>query len=690
MRSCLLFPFFLAACLDFASPAFTPEEKKPLVVGPSVLVTFPRDADQGVQTTTAFTVVFTKAMDKSSVRLTSTPQIFDDLIWDLNDSRVSSFPNRTLDFSAPYIITIFGTDTDGIEMTPVEIAFATEAAPVEPAPPPTPTVTTLIPASASTGVALRPTVSVTFSVEMLDAEVTLNPTASLGTSGWNATHTTLSFAPPDTDLLPMQTYAMQIMGTSAEGVPLATTTATFTTLTPPDTTAPTVIGRSPAPSDTGVPINNSIVISFSEPMDTSSVAISLQDGAGPIPAATTFDPTHEIFTVDPTSDLPASTPITVNIGAGAKDVAQNALASTGAYTFTTGAAPDTTAPAITSVTPPNGTVGVARNAVSLSFVFSEPMNRLGFSVTNGTAPVDGTSIWNPTSTQLTWTPVSAPAHGTTLTWQFNNAAGDPNAAADPSGNELSGTVSGTLRVMRHTDPSHPVIIYAKSGLDNEGHIGANSQGPDTAVYSSVMFGDWDYPEVDMRGFVTFDMTDMLAGITHPPATLQTIHLESAVLNVYRSGCKHNQPDSGTAGYTGSISGIGLGSAYAEGVYFDILRNNDWPLTAETLDNLDPDRHVLCAAGTPTCLDTLRYSYWQPADCSSGYKTLGATLLGATTLLDVGHKLRHDIAHGRTKSQWQFRFSTTTDGAVDQDWIGLFGGSASISFRPKVSLQFEYP
>ncbi|MHA7239780.1 CBM96 family carbohydrate-binding protein [Arthrobacter sp. TMS1-12-1] len=105
-----------------------------------------------------------------------------------------------------------------------------------------------------------------------------------------------------------------------------------------DTTAPTVTATSPAANATGVAVNSNVTGTFSEQVTsvTSTTFTLTGPGTTPVPAAVSFSGTTA--TLNPDTDLAASTTYTATIKGGAsgvKDVAGNALAADRTWTFTT-------------------------------------------------------------------------------------------------------------------------------------------------------------------------------------------------------------------------------------------------------------------------------------------------------------------------------------------------------------------
>jgi hypothetical protein len=106
-----------------------------------------------------------------------------------------------------------------------------------------------------------------------------------------------------------------------------------------DTTAPTVTATSPA---SGAAVTTNVTGTFSEAMTSSTVNTStftLASAAGAVTGTVSYS--GSVATLNPTSDLAASTTYTATIKGGAsgvKDAAGNAMAADKTWTFTTAAA----------------------------------------------------------------------------------------------------------------------------------------------------------------------------------------------------------------------------------------------------------------------------------------------------------------------------------------------------------------
>ena len=197
---------------------------------------------------------------------------------------------------------------------------------------------------------------------------------------------------PATPNLPAGTVCTATITTAAKdatGIALAGNFVwTFTTGAAPDTTAPTVTGTINANGATNVAINTKVGATFSEAMDPSTITtttFTLKQGATIVPGTVAYLGVNAVFT--PASNLAASTPYTVTVTTGAKDVAGNPMAANFTIGWTTAAAPDTTAPTVTGTIQTNGQTGVAINT-SAGATFSEGMDPLTITNLNFTLTTD--------------------------------------------------------------------------------------------------------------------------------------------------------------------------------------------------------------------------------------------------------------------------------------------------------------
>jgi methionine-rich copper-binding protein CopC len=105
-----------------------------------------------------------------------------------------------------------------------------------------------------------------------------------------------------------------------------------------DTTPPTVVARSPAPSATGVAASANVTATFSEPVQPATITFTLSGPGGTVPAAVSYDAAGRTATLNPNADLAASASYTATVS-GARDTAGNQMTAPVTWTFTTGSPP---------------------------------------------------------------------------------------------------------------------------------------------------------------------------------------------------------------------------------------------------------------------------------------------------------------------------------------------------------------
>jgi hypothetical protein len=215
-----------------------------------------------------------------------------------------------------------------------------------------PTVTSVEPASAATGVDSDTRITATFS-EAMDPTTITRPTFALkqGTTPVpgnvsNVTYagsSTATFTPRDS-LASNATFTATITDGVKDlaGKALGSSFVwSFTTGPPPDTTAPTVTSTSPANAATGVSLKTRITATFSEAMAPRAITTAQfglkQQGSTRVSGTVTYAGLTATFA--PLRRLAPCTTYTAWITDGVKDLAGNALASPFVWRFTTGLAP---------------------------------------------------------------------------------------------------------------------------------------------------------------------------------------------------------------------------------------------------------------------------------------------------------------------------------------------------------------
>src|SRR2546423_968085 len=186
--------------------------------------------------------------------------------------------------------------------------------------------------------------------------------------------------------------------------PAQCTSNEFPVFVSPNDTAPSVTTTSPANGATHVAVNTNVTINFSEPVTFSTSSFSLQCPSGTPKTFTVSGSGTPTITLNPNSDLPASTTCTVTVlASGITDVDSgdppDNLAANYVFSFTTADA----APSVTTTSPADGATHVAVNT-NIVVNFSEPVTATGSSFT-----LDG-----PTGTPESFSPSGSPAPPTHL------------------------------------------------------------------------------------------------------------------------------------------------------------------------------------------------------------------------------------------------------------------------------------
>ncbi len=179
-----------------------------------------------------------------------------------------------------------------------------------------------------------------------------------------------------------------------------------------DTTPPTVVSHSPSAGASGVSQADSVTATFSEDMNSGTVGTGTFELRGPgstlVAATVTYNGASRIATLDPSSNLLASTIYTATVkgeAAGVKDAGGNAMVSDFTWSFTTEAAPCSTSPCsgFSSSTPANPSASDP-NAVELGVKFRSDLGGfitgIRFYKGSGNTGTHIGKLWTASGTQL--------------------------------------------------------------------------------------------------------------------------------------------------------------------------------------------------------------------------------------------------------------------------------------------------
>jgi hypothetical protein len=341
------------------TPTFT-TAAAPDTTPPTVLSVSPVNAATSVAVTSPVNITFSEAMDAATitaagnitVKTTATLTPVTGTVTYNAATNVATFtPTGSLAFGTSYTVTVTTgvKDLAGNAMaSPFTPTFTTVAAPdITP-----PTVISTVPTNSATNVAINTTVTATFS-EAMDATTISGTTFTLKTTvgGIAVTGTVTYDVPSKTATFTLSSPLSNNIGYTATittGVKdlagnamAAPKVVAFTTIA--DTTPPTVLSTSPANGTPGVLTTSVVTVTFSEAMDSASVAtggaftLKATVAGTPVTGTVTYNTVTHVATFTPAGPLAAATTnYTATVTTAAKDVAGNPLSpGTLIFAFTT-------------------------------------------------------------------------------------------------------------------------------------------------------------------------------------------------------------------------------------------------------------------------------------------------------------------------------------------------------------------
>jgi methionine-rich copper-binding protein CopC len=152
---------------------------------------------------------------------------------------------------------------------------------------------------------------------------------------------------------------------------------------PTDFTAPTASSFSPSDGATSIAVGSDITVAFSEAIQRGTGNIQIRSGSASGTVVASYDAANSTnltisgstLTINPTADFAYSTNYFVTFASGSiKDLAGNSYTGISSYDFTTSAAPDTTAPTVSTFSPTDGATSVAIGS-DITVTFSEAIQR---------------------------------------------------------------------------------------------------------------------------------------------------------------------------------------------------------------------------------------------------------------------------------------------------------------------------
>ena len=385
-----------------------------------------------------------------------------------------------------------------------------------------PTLTSIAPSSGVQGTAVAVTVTGTLfasgsTIALSGTGITVSNITVVSSTSITATFTIALNAPAGAQNVTVTTA----IGTSG--------TQPFTVNALP----PTVTFTNPANLATGIPLNRKIAATLSKPMDSTTITaatFTLVGGGTNVAGTVTYNATSNVATFAPMTNLAANTTFTATITTGAKDLSGTSLASLFAWTFTTGATADSTAPTVISTAPASGATAVALNqkiAATFSKVMdSSTITTTTFTLKQGTTAVAGTLSY--AGATATFTPTANLAASTLYTATITTGA------ADLAGNALASNFVWTFTTGTATNTSAPTVtstvpLNAATGVGINQTISATfSTGMDPATISTITFTLAGPGTTSVIGTVTCNAGCTIATFT-PTANLTASALFTATI-----------------------------------------------------------------------------------------------------------------------------------------------------------------
>lgn len=260
---------------------------------------------------------------------------------------------------------------------------------------------------------------------------------------------------------------------------------------PTDKTRPTVTFTVPADAADAVATNSRVTATFSEAMDAATISVtSFKLRNDTLGTAVTGSVSYNAasrsarFTPSTPSSLAASSQYTATVTTAATDVAGNPLAGRHRWTFTTGAAADTVAPLVASVSPAGGATAVCRTQ-GVSVTFSEAMDAetidaTSFIVDDDSVALLGTIRYDAASRVASFMPAAPTGFeaGRTLTVTIVSGA---SGVKDLAGNALAADRVWTFTTGNQACLGPVALGTAASFGAFGGAAGVTNQGVNTVV-----------------------------------------------------------------------------------------------------------------------------------------------------------------------------------------------------------------
>ena len=362
-------------------------------IGPSVIAVAPAANSTGVPVNARVVARLSEPVDATSLgsgTIALSPVVAGTLSVSADRRVLTLVPAAVLAPSTLYTLTVSGVrDGAGNAQAPFSSSFTTSV--TDDADVTGPTVIGFVPESGSAGVPTTSAITVTFSEPIDRGSVTPDSVSVFafaavgggafqfvqvaGSYAVDATGTALTFTPQGP--YPGSTSIFINVNNDASLRDLAGNAVTFaqgqfTTAAAVDLTPPSVTSVTPVDGTTDVGLNATVVLTFSEPLNPTTVNVqTFTLYAGPTRLGTSVGLSADSRTVTLFTSLPPLSEITVVATGEVRDLAGNALADFTSR-FTTGPFGDASPPFVVAQRPASGATDVPASAV-ITLYFNEPL-----------------------------------------------------------------------------------------------------------------------------------------------------------------------------------------------------------------------------------------------------------------------------------------------------------------------------
>jgi YD repeat-containing protein len=389
-----------------------------------------------------------------------------------------------------------------------------------------PSVDSIMPADDQQQVPLNPTVAVQMdkainrltvgpgSFGLSTSQVTVEGTTTFTTDQKSWTFTPTAPLEPTTQHFVDVTNGLRdIAGNRLSFSGLQTTFYTGTSLASP--TGPQVTSVTPPNNATNVFLNQPITIRFSEPLVPATVTaqtVFVSRGGVPVSGVLTLLDDNKAIRWVPANGGTLSSNVlhTITVTIGVTGLASNPLSAQLTFSFTTGTATDTAAPAVTSITPLDGAQEVPRNQ-QIEVIVNEPIDpgsaQAGFFLEHNDSgtEIDGALTLSQDRTTIQFVPTFPLLAGQTFNLYLDEIA-------DSVGNQMAFVSSSfTTAVAPGTDLG-ALPDSASIFIDNN-FLPADGQATTTVTITDITRGGVPVPDGTTIGVTAARMFDSSVGGT---------------------------------------------------------------------------------------------------------------------------------------------------------------------------------